>query len=73
MLNIGQFRFAPRFIPTVVTLLLLTLLLRLGFWQWGKGELKDAMVDRRGALENAAPVPIQDLTGAPGAARYTPV
>ena len=41
--KINQYRFRPKLVPTVVTLMLLPILLSLGQWQAGKAERKQAL------------------------------
>ena len=43
-MRIGAYIFAPNWLPSIVTVLLLALLLRLGFWQWNKGDIKEVQV-----------------------------
>jgi len=57
-LTLGRFYFAPGLIPTIVTLLLFTLLINLGFWQIRRGDAKQAMVQR---LEQRSKQPSRDL------------
>ena len=44
-MQIFNYRFQPRLIPTLATLLLLPLLVNLGLWQAGKADKKQAMQD----------------------------
>lgn len=60
-LRIGNRIFAPRLIPSVVTLLLLPVLLRLGVWQLDRAEQKQQLIDLYQQQAHAAPLRIQGL------------
>lgn len=45
-LRAGSFLFAPRWIPSIATLLMLALLFRLGLWQLDRAHTKEAMLER---------------------------
>jgi surfeit locus 1 family protein len=70
-MKLGSFDFRPTLIPTVVTILLLTLLLRLGFWQLGKAGTKVDMATRHAQRAVAPLVPASQLKGDPETLRYT--
>ncbi len=44
--RIGQFVFAPRWIPTLATVLMATLLFNLGLWQLDRAHTKEYMEER---------------------------
>jgi surfeit locus 1 family protein len=52
------YRFAPRLIPTIVTLLLLPLLISLGLWQAHRAEFKQRLQDSYNQGMHAAPLTI---------------
>lgn len=43
-LTIMNFRFAPKLVPTLAFLLLLAVLIKLGIWQWDKGQIKKELI-----------------------------
>lgn len=45
-LNVGSFSFSPGWLATVVFALLLALLMNLGLWQKGRGDYKQALIER---------------------------
>jgi surfeit locus 1 family protein len=53
-----RYRFRPKLIPTLATLLLLPLLVHLGFWQYGKAQTKLALQRCYDAAEAQPPLPI---------------
>lgn len=72
-MKIGDFRFRPRLVPTLATLLLLPLFVHLGLWQHGKAQSKAA---QQSLLERRLAAPRVDLSGfaaAPESLRYAPV
>lgn len=68
---VGRWDFRPTVIPTLVTMLLLTLLLQLGFWQLGKSGTKAGMQDRQSAARSTAPIQPAAIEGDPEDLRYT--
>ena len=71
-LQIGDYRFAPAFWPTVVFVLLMTLLLSLGLWQMNRAQAKQALVEKRAAGEVAEPLKLSAETQLTPADRYRP-
>ncbi len=53
-----RYRFRPKLIPTLATLLLLPLLIQLGLWQYGKAQTKLALQRAYDAAAAQAPLPI---------------
>jgi len=59
---LGPFRFAPGIIPTVATILMLSLLVNLGLWQLRRAEAKNSMVERLETRNQQASRDITTLT-----------
>lgn len=57
----GGFNFAPGWIPSLVTLLVFTLLINLGLWQLRRGEAKQMMVERQQIRSEMAVRDLEDL------------
>ena len=72
-MQIGAYKFSPSWFPSLITLLVLALLLRLGLWQWNKGELKDAMVSNHAALTSRPAVAVETIGAAPEDVRHQKV
>ncbi|MCG8672687.1 MAG: SURF1 family protein [Pseudomonadales bacterium] len=60
-LTLGPFTFAPGWIATVVTTALLTLLINLGLWQKGRGDYKEAIIERYQERSQSGPQSIDTL------------
>ena len=57
--------FRPGFVPTLVVALLLPLLVSLGFWQLGRGEQKQQLLESYAERRTAEPVPVAQLLDNP--------
>lgn len=67
------YRFRPRLIPTIITVLLLPLLINLGLWQTHKAERKQALQDIYDRHERESPLQIGAQALNPSAFRYSRV
>ncbi len=65
------YRFKPKLISSLATLVLFPVLLSLGFWQLGRMEEKEQLLNLQAQGENTAPLAFQDLGTQP--LRYTHV
>jgi surfeit locus 1 family protein len=54
--QVGRYRFAPAFWPTLVFAVVFPFLLSLGFWQMDRAVAKQALVEQRAARELTAPL-----------------
>ena len=63
-MRIGKYQFKPRLIPTLVTILLFPLLLRLGFWQLARADQKRVILANQHAKMDLPPLPINQRVGA---------
>lgn len=70
VVRIGTWRFAPRWVPTLATLVLLPILLSLGMWQMGRGAEKSAQAEVHEARLQAPPAPLTELPADADEARY---
>ncbi len=59
-MNIGNKTFSPGLIPTIIYLILLAVLLRLGFWQLDRAEEKQALIELFQQQNNSGPLIITD-------------
>lgn len=69
-LQIGAYRFAPAFWPSVVFALVFPLLTGLGLWQMERAGAKQELVERRAAGEAKAPLQLAAGTKLTGQDRY---
>ena len=60
-LRAGSFLFAPRWIPSIATLLMLALLFRLGLWQLDRAHTKEAMLERMTSRAQVATTDLDSL------------
>lgn len=72
-MQIHHYRFRPRFIPTVATLLLLPVLINLGLWQSHKADKKQALQALFDAREKNPPIQISGQALDPETLRYSQV
>lgn len=59
-MKIGNKTFKPRLIPTIVTLLILPVLLRLGFWQLERAEEKRDLIELFKQQNDTGPILLKD-------------
>lgn len=59
-MKIGNKTFKPRLIPTIVTLLILPVLLRLGFWQLERAEEKRELIELFKQQNDTGPIFLKD-------------
>lgn len=69
-LQIGNYRFAPAIWPTLAFALVFPILLSLGFWQMGRAEAKQALLEQRAAGEVGAPLVLDARTQLQESDRY---
>ncbi len=60
-LRLGRFLFAPRWIPTIATALMLILLFRLGMWQLDRAHFKEALQERLATRSQIATTDLDSL------------
>ncbi len=71
-LQIGPYRFAPAFWPSLVFAIVLPALVGLGYWQMERAAAKQALVERRAASELTAPLQLRRDTVLGVEDRYRP-
>ena len=71
-LQIGPYRFAPAFWPSVAFALVFPILLGLGYWQMSRAADKHELVEQRAATEIAAPMQIASGMRLTADDRYRP-
>ena len=72
-IRLGSYTFSPKLIPTVVTLLLLTLLYSLGQWQLSRAHSKDSLTRQIESRRQQKPVEVELLPQADDERQYVPV
>lgn len=64
-LKLGSRCFAPKLVPTIIVLLLVPLLLRLGFWQLDRAHKKQYLQQHWMSQEKQPPIPLAQLSADP--------
>lgn len=72
-LTTKHYRFEPRWSLTLLTLLLLALFLRMGFWQLERAKEKEMLTQRFEAGLNAPPISLDTLPLDPGDWEHVPI
>lgn len=62
-LTIGQYRFAPRVIPTVMSLFFIAVFLCLGHWQWRRANYKERLHEQYLHSEQSSPLTLASAAG----------
>lgn len=70
VMRIGQYVFRARLVPTLVTLILLPILIRLGFWQLERAQLKQDIQTLYEQRMSQAHQPLKGLVKEAGSMRY---
>ena len=72
-MRFGSFEFRPGVWPTLLTVVLLSLLLGLGNWQLERATWKQALIDREREISQQSPQPLLDVLEAGGMLDFRPV
>ena len=72
-IRLGSYTFSPKLIPSVVTLLLLTLLYSLGQWQLSRAQFKDSLKQQIDSRRELKPVELDHLPEADQNKQFVPV